>query len=142
MCDEKILVTGSSDGSVAFISADSGQLLARLLNLQCNDDFLITCPPDKTFPNGFFYTTNKDYIQVVMEDKKKRIQKTLDPDDPRRESYLNKLNLKNLVITRLNGNGHYASLTERYNRTRKALSQVSNPNLPPMLSLSVPFNHN
>jgi WD40 repeat protein len=133
MNDEKILVTGSGDGSVAFLSADSGQILAQLLNLPWDNDFLITCPPDKIFPNGFFYTTNKDFIQVVIGDKEKRIRKKLDLSDPRREAYINKLNLKNLIITRLKNNGHYTSLTDHYMRNQIILNQVGYSKVPQLL---------
>ncbi len=134
MNDEKILVTGSSDGSIVFLSADSGQILARLFNLAQNNDFLITCPPDKVFPNGFFYTTNNDLIRVIMGDKK-RIHKILDWDDPRREAYMKKRNLKNLVITRLKGNKHYTSLTQKYIRNQKALSRIGDQKLPRLLNV-------
>jgi WD40 repeat protein len=133
MNNENILVTGSSDGSVAFLSADSGQILARLLNLPYKDDFVIACPPDKTFPTGFFYTTNKDFIEVVIADKKGCIQKKLDLNDPKRRAYINKLNLKNLVITRLKGNRNYDSLTDLYIRNQKMLSRGENIILPKAL---------
>lgn len=134
MSEEKILVTGSSDGSITFLSADSGQIIAQLLNFPWNNDFLIKCPPDKVFPTGFFYTTNKDFIQVVMGNKKRRIHEKLDLDDPRREAYINKLNLKNLIITRLKSNGHYTSLTEKYIRNQKILNQACDQKSPRLLS--------
>lgn len=136
MNNDKILVCGSGDGSVAFVSADSGQTLAKLLNLPCNNDFLIACPSDKMFPTGFFYTTNKDLIQVVMEDGKGGTQKKLDLDDPRREVYINKLNLKNLVLTRLRSEGQYTSLTKRFLQNQRILNQADSMKLPRSLSAS------
>ena len=134
MSEEKILVTGSSDGSITFLSTDSGQVLARLLNVTSHSDLLITCPPDKFFPRGVFYTTEKDFIRVVEYDKKKKIQKKLDIDDPRREAYINKLNLKNLVITRLKNNGHYSLLTKQIMTNRKILNQANSQHLPRLLN--------
>lgn len=130
MNNDKMLVCGSGDGSVAFVSADSGQTLATLLNLPCNNDFLIACPPGKIFPTGFFYTTNRDLVQVVSEDRKGGTQKKLNLDDPIRETYINKLNLKNLVLTRLRSERHYDSMIEQYIQNQKILCDVSNPMLP------------
>ncbi len=135
MNGEKILVTGCNDGSVSFLSCDTGQTIATLLNLRSNNEFLIICPPDKIFPNGFFYTTNKDLIEVIIADKKKLTPKILDLDDPRREAYINKLNLKNLVIIRLKNNGHYPTLTEQYIRNQKIISSARNPKLPLLLKI-------
>jgi WD40 repeat protein len=112
--NEKILVTGSGDGSVAFLSASSGRVLATLYNLPWSNDLLISCPADKAFPTGFFYTTNKDLIQVIRHDKETQCHEILPPGDPAREAYINKLNLKNLIITRLKNDRHYTSLTENY----------------------------
>ena len=124
MNDEKILVTGSSDSSIVFLSAESGQILARLINVLNNKDFLITCPPDKTFPDGFFYTTNKNYIEVDIRHNK-RAWKRLQINDPKREDYIRKLNLKNLVITRLKNDGQYNALTEQYIQNQKALNYTA-----------------
>lgn len=132
-CDEKIMITGSRDGSVVFLSADSGQILARLYNLQDKKDFLITCPPDKIFPDGFFYTTNKNFIQVFIEDKEKGIQEKLNLSDPRRDAYINKLNLRNLIITRLKSNEKYTSLTERYTRNQKMIDLINTRKFPHLL---------
>ena len=71
---------------------------------------------------------------MVMGDKK-RIQKILDWDDPRREAYIKKRNLKNLVITRLKGNKHYTSLTKQYIRNQKTLSRTSDQELPRLLKV-------
>ncbi len=135
MNNDKTLVTGSGDGSIAFISTDTGQEMARLLYLPLNNDFLIACPPDKNFPNGFFYTTNKDFIQVIINDEKNLEQRKLDLDDPRREEYIKKLNLKNLVITRLNNNDIYNKLTEHCIQNQKSFKQLNNFELPKLLNL-------
>ena len=134
MSNEKILVTGSGDSTVAFLSADSGKILARLKNLLCDRDILISCPPDKTFPNGFFYTSNKNYIEVIINENKKRVWKKLKLNDPRRDSYINKLNLKNLVITRLKGNEQYNSLTRNYVQNLKLLGNMANNDSPRLLN--------
>jgi len=133
MNDEKILVTGSGDGTVVFLSADSGQIVATLYNLPVGNDFLITCPQDQAFPAGLFYTTNTGLIQVVSEDKDNQIQEILGLTDPGREAYINKLNLKNLIITRLKNNSHYTSLTENYMQNKKVLEQIKKQELPHML---------
>ena len=135
MNDEKILITGSGDGTVAFLSAESGQMLAQLYNLPGENDFLITCPMDKAFPTGFFYTNNTDLIQVIMDDKEMQIQEILDLNDPRRKQYINKLNLKNLIITRLKNNRHYTSLTENYEMNKNMLDQINKRNIPYMLKV-------
>lgn len=133
MNDEKILVTGSGDGSVAFLSAESGQILAQLYNLPGNNDFLITCPSDKAFPTGFFYATDTDLIQVIKEDKEMQTQELLDLNDPRRIEYINKLNLKNLIITKLRNTKHYTSLTENYMTNKNLLDQLRGGNRTYML---------
>jgi WD40 repeat protein len=133
MNDEKILVTGSGDGSVAFLSAESGQILAQIYNLPGNNDFLITCPSDKAFPTGFFYATDTDLIQVIKEDKEMQTQELLDLNDPRRIEYINKLNLKNLIITKLRNTKHYTSLTENYMTNKNLLDQLRGGNRTYML---------
>ena len=84
MNEDRVLVTGSRDGRVSFLTTDSGKILAQLINLPKKEDFLITCPPDKEsgFPNGFFYTNNMDLVQVLSWDIEKRTQQKLHPDDP------------------------------------------------------------
>ena len=125
MNNDKVLVTGSGDGSIVFSSANSGQILAQLLNLPLDNEFLIVCPPDKTFQKGFFYTTNKDYVQVEKGDKNTCTNEKLDMNDSRREAYINKLNLKNLIITRLKNNEQYNSLTKQFVQNQKMLKQVN-----------------
>ena len=133
MSDEKILVTGSSDNSISFLSADSGQILAQLLNLQMENDLLISCPQDKIFPNGFFYTTNSDLIQVMTRNNTNNINEKLELDDPRRKAYINKLNLKNLVITRLKCNGQYSSLTRQYIQNQNKINKIHEQKVPKLL---------
>jgi WD40 repeat protein len=130
MRDDKILVTGSGDGSIAFLSADSGQVLAQLMNIPWGNDTLIICPPDKVFPTGFFYTTNRDFVQVIKEDEENHILEFLDLNDPGCEAYINKLNLKNLIIMRLKNNRQYTSLTDHYIQNQILLNQVSNQKVP------------
>jgi WD40 repeat protein len=134
MNDEKILVTGSGDGTVAFLSAESGQILAQLYNLPGNNDFLVTCPSDQAFPTGFFYTTDTDLIQVIKEDKELQTVELLDLNDTGRKEYINNLNLKNLIIARLKNNRNYDSLTENYIRNKKMLDQISKQGIPYMLN--------
>jgi len=133
MQNEEILVTGSGDGTVLFLSADSGEILAELHNLRESTDFLITCPPDKSFPEGIFFTNNTDLIQVFREDEEKQTHEVLDLNDTRREAYINRMNLKNLIITRLKNTGQYTSLTEQFLRDQKTLDQISKQKQPYML---------
>jgi WD40 repeat protein len=133
MNNESILITGSGDGSVAFLSAESGQVLAQFYNLPGDNDFLITCPMDKVFPTGFFYTNNTDLIQVIMDDKEMQIQEILDLNDPGRIQYINKRNLKNLIITRLKNDRHYTALTENFMLLKKNLDHLNRQNIPQML---------
>jgi hypothetical protein len=133
MNDEKILVTGSGDGSISFLSAETGQILAQLYNLPGNNDFLITCPSDQAFPTGLFYTTDTGLIQVIRDDKEMKTLELLDLNDPRRIEYINKLNLKNLIITKLRNSKLYTSLTENYIANKNLLDQLSRQNRPCML---------
>ncbi len=135
MHDDRVLVSGSRDGTVAFLSADTGKILAQLHNLSNKDDFLITCPPEEKhgFPSGLFYTTNNDLVQVLSWDKEKRMYEKLKGNDSIRRAYINKLNLRNLIITKLKNNGQFNSLTDRFIRDRKLLTQLNKPELPQML---------
>jgi len=127
MRNEQILVSGGGDGQVIFQLADTGQLLARFYMLQDKSDILVTCPSDNTFPNGIFYSNNEEYIQVFLEDKAGEYQEILDASDPRYASYFNKLNLKNLILTRLKNNNHYKLLAEKHLEEKKLLLQVQQP---------------
>ncbi len=57
--------------------------------------------------------------------KKGASGKYLDLNDPRREAYISKHNLKNLIITRLKNKRQYNSLTENYICNKKILDQIS-----------------
>jgi WD40 repeat protein len=135
MNEDRVLVTGSRDGRVAFLSTESGKILAQLINLPNRDDFLMTCPPYKEcgFPSGLFYTTNTDLVQVLSWDKEKRTHKKLTHNDPRRKAYIHRLNLKNLIITRLKNNGQFHTLMDKYNRDRRLLKQAGDLKLPSMI---------
>jgi WD40 repeat protein len=133
MNNEKILVTGSGNGSIDFLNAITGDKLVQLYNLPWDNEFLASSPPDNALPNGFFYTTNKDFIEVVKEDKSTNIKEKLELNDPRRIAYINKLNLKNLIITRLKNNEHYVSLTDKYMQNQKLLQRIDFKRLPQML---------
>ena len=131
--DNSLLVSGSSDGTVAFISADTGSLLARLECFPAENEFIFECPPDKAFPNGFFYTTNKEFIEVVLDDPENGKKEILGQKDEKRISYIDRLNLKNMVITRLTNNRQYTAITEKYLSDSKLLHQIPNLNLPKRL---------
>jgi len=131
--NDEVLISGSSDGSVAFVSAETGQLLARLHCYPVENEFLFECPPDKAFPQGFFYTSNKNFIEVIKEDMESGTTRVLDLKDPERISYIHRLNLRNMVIARLTNNRQYNAITEKYLNDRKLLGQIPNFNLPKRL---------
>lgn len=131
--DNTVLISGSADGSVAFISADTGQLLVRLYCYPVENEILFDCPPDKAFPDGFFYTSKKDFIEVVQNDMESGENRVLDLNDPERISYIDRLNLKNMVITRLTNNNQYTAITEKFLSDRKLLDPDRDIKLPKRL---------
>lgn len=133
MPDEKVIVTGSGDGSIVFMAAASGKILVRLMNLPWDNEILLSCPPDKAFPSGFFYTTNRDFIQVVAMDKNRIIKEIMELDDPRREAYIDKLNLKNLVINKFKSNSLYKKMTDNYLKQKNKLNGVNKNKSPRLL---------
>ena len=133
MQNDKVLVTGSGDGFVAFVSANSGEILAELRNLPLDDEIIITCPKDKVFPNGCFFATEEKYIQVFSIDKDRQSDEELAIDDPRRIAYIEKTNNKNLVITKLKNNGNYKALTKNHIKNQKIREQVNHKKLPRLL---------
>jgi len=130
MADDKIVVTGSGDGKVAFVAGETGEILAQLINVPFDNEFLITCPPDNAFPHGFFYTTNKEFIEVEKQVNESQSWEKLESKDPMRTGYIDKYNLKNLVITRLKNNGNYKSLASQYLMHRKLMNQLEGPKVP------------
>ncbi len=131
--NDTVLVSGSSDGTVAFVSAETGLLLARLRCFPVENEFCFECPPDKAFPSGFFYTSNKDFIEVEQDEAESGTKRILDLKNPERISYIDRLNLRNMVITRLMNNRQYNSITEKYINERKVLDQIRDLNLPKRL---------
>jgi len=116
--DEQVLVCGLGDGSIKFLRADTGQVLATLYAFPNNKEILFTAPPDKTFPNGFFYTNNDSLIHVVKVNPLTKTKENLAQNDPTRIGYLDKLNLKNLFVTRIKNYRNYDSLITRYNHNQ------------------------
>ncbi len=90
-----------------------------------------TCPPDNTFPAGFFYSANKDLIRVFQEDRGKNILKELEMNDPEREVYISQYNLRHLVIARLKDEKQYNSLIDNYLQ-RIRLLEMAGTNKPPL----------
>ena len=133
MSDDKIVVTGSGDGSVVFLSADTGQVLAQLFNVPGDNDFLIICPPDVAFPTGFFFASDKDFIEVIAGSQKEHAGEILKNNDPRRSSYIEKLNMKNVVITRLKNDGNYNSLATNYLNNKELHRRLRGNQLPLLL---------
>lgn len=131
--NDTVLVSGSSDGTVAFVSAETGQLLSKLHCFPVENEFCFECPPDKAFPNGFFYTSNKDFIEVEQIEAESGTKRILDLKDPVRISYIDRHNLRNMVITRLMNNRQYNAITEKYLNERKVPDQIRDLNLPKRL---------
>ncbi|MBN1132135.1 MAG: hypothetical protein JXR52_08650 [Bacteroidales bacterium] len=133
LCQEdKVLVTGSSDGSAAFISTGNGRILARLQNIQSDGNLLISCESDESFPSGFFYTNNPDDVFVFSKSYNTPMN-LLRKDDPERLHYIQKHNLKNLVLARIRNNGSYADLTGRYRDLKNFITRGTAERLPLML---------
>ena len=123
MRNESIIVTGGGEGYVVFSNATTGEKIAQFFNLP-DDDFLIACPPDKNLPKGFFFSTNRENIQVVRVNDKGEIKEVIKSEDSRFEHYFNKHNLKNLAITRLKNSVHYNSLTKNYTENKHILDKI------------------
>jgi hypothetical protein len=118
---------------VAFSSADTGKILAKLPFLVSDRDFLITCPADKVYPAGFFYTNKEENVAVFTKMNESGEWKEMGISDPNRTSYIRRLNLKNLIIIRLQNNGNYQSLADHFVQNKKILSQINSQNPPRML---------
>jgi len=123
--DDQQIVTGSTDGTIVFMTI-GGDILARYYNL-AGKQVLISCPPekDKIFPNGCFYTTNNKLITVFRNNKKNSSNEVLAEDDRDRLNYLNKVNRKNIVISKLRNNKDYDKLSENYCKHKKLLDGLS-----------------
>jgi hypothetical protein len=79
-------VSGSSDGTIVFLNTLDGSILARLHCFPLENEFLFECPADPAFPNGLFYTTNRNFIEVTdlnRETGKVEILDLRDPSGPR-----------------------------------------------------------
>jgi hypothetical protein len=84
-----------------------------MFNLENDNDILVEVPPGKSFPNGFFYTTDTDFIEVIDENEVNSPE-ILEKNDPNRLAYINKLNCKNLIISRIKNENHYDSLLDNH----------------------------
>ncbi len=131
MNEDQVLVAGSCDSTVSFVSVETGKLLARLFNNSAKD-FLITCPPDSTVAkNGFFCTSNTGLIEVFSKEAGDGASDALSLDDPRRVNYLKKWNLRNLVLIRLKNNGGFTSVSNNYSQRQEMIRRLKQkpPNL-------------
>ena len=124
MRNESIIVTGGGEGYVVFSKATTGEKIAQFFNLPDDNDFLLACPPDKNLPKGFFFSTNRENIQVVGVNDKGEIKEVIKSEDLRFEHYFNKHNLKNLAITRLKNSDHYNSLTKNYRENKNIPDKI------------------
>jgi len=127
---DSVLVSGSSDGTIVFLNTADGRLLARLHCFPQENEFLFECPRDIAFPHGLFFTTNRNFIEVTDMNRETGRMEIMDLSDPRRISYIDRLNLKNVVITRLSNYRQYNAITEKYINGTKILNRVDFPKLP------------
>ena len=136
--DNEMLISGSLDGSVVFTDGLTGEIIVRLLNAPWQKEFIFISGPDEIYKNGFFYSTNKNFIEVISIDKDKNTYKALDKNDPKRISYIDKLNLKNLIKSKLKKNGLkslYDNLSEKHIKNQKKLTDLDRFNVPKVLNI-------
>jgi WD40 repeat protein len=127
--DDSMIITGSCDGSVAFVNG-AGDVLTRLFNLVDNDNILFSCPPDALFTNGCFYTKNTNLVMVY--DKNGKEYQNLPFTDKRRIEYLDQLNLKDIIIAKLGNNSSYTNMIENLLQQKNDLNAL-NGFIPPRL---------
>lgn len=134
MDKDRLVVSGSTDGTIAF-SDRTGKLQARLFNL-VEDDILVTCPPEKvTYPNGFFYTSNKKLIEVYKVHGKDRKKEVLGPGSKKQiDEYIDPLNQKNLIITRLRNETIYKRMMDNYRMRKNKIQGGWDYELPRLLT--------
>lgn len=123
MNSDTVLVTGGTDGLINFINITTGEVLLKMYNFHKDMEMLVSVPGDKNMPNGFFYTTNKDYIEVYAKNKNGS-DKILDKTDKNRLAYIDKLNLKNLIIRRLKNTNQYNTLLDNYSKNKTLLTDL------------------
>lgn len=98
----KILVTGSKDGTVCFSDMETGRHLARLHNL--DHGVLWTTPPEEYAPAGWFFTDREELI-AVMESVPGGEPRLLDAGQSCRRHYLATYNSRMKVMAKLESNG-------------------------------------
>ncbi len=131
MNGDTILVTGSCDGTICFINA-KGEIVARLMNL-ANNDFLIESPPDQAHPNGFWYTTNYELVNVFRQYSDERTRENLAVQDKQRIRYVDALNKKNLIMTKLKNNAAYTKMTAQHMQQQQMLAEMNRYQQPLLL---------
>ncbi len=111
--NENLVVSGGTDGMISFIDTETGKLILRMYNLAMDNEMLVSVPKDMNFPNGYFYTTNNEFVDVYSEEKNSKLNH-LDSNDRKRQIYIDKLNCKNLVLNRIKLNSRYNTLTDHF----------------------------
>ena len=120
--DDSILLTSSEDGSVAFLDK-TGTLLTRYYNLVENN-LLFICPEDKAFSNGFFYTDNKNLVTVYKQNLDGTSEE-LGHSEPLSIDYKDRLNLKNLILSKLRNHATYQQTTDNFIKLQQAQSALT-----------------
>ena len=121
--NDQIIVSGGTDGLISFIDIRTGKIILQMYNLKQDNEFVATVPPDKNFPNGFFYTSDKDFIDVYAEEENNTIN-VLENTDYKRQAYINKLNCKNLVLNKIKPKSQYDELVNKFFRHRPIQSEL------------------
>lgn len=111
--DESLIISGGTDGYISFIDRYTGNIILRMYNLQLENEILAVVPKDKNFPNGYFYTSNNNFIDVFSEENHSTI-KRLDENDRRRHIYINTLNCKNLVLKKIKPKSQYDEMVNNF----------------------------
>jgi WD40 repeat protein len=132
MNDDLTVVSGSTDGTVAFTD-HTGQLQARLHN-SVENEILISSPPGKAYPNGFFYTTDKKKIEVYKVYGKDKKEEVLGSGNKKQiNEYIDPLNQKNLIIMKLKNKTLYNRMMDNYINQKNSIQRGRNFELPRLL---------
>lgn len=121
--NDQIIISGGTDGLISFIDMTNGKIILQMYNLKEDNELIATVPPDHNFPNGLFYTTDKDFIDVYAEDENNSII-MLENTDNHRLAYINKLNCKNLVLNRIKNKSQYNNLIDDFFNHRPLYSEL------------------
>ena len=130
--NDTLIVSGATDGLINFINAGTGEIILQMFNLKKDKDILVSVPHDKNFPNGYFYTSNKDFIDVYDKNVDGNFD-LLENNVNRRLAYINKLNCKNLILNRIKPTSQYDTLLSNFFNNHHTRTELRFRNLPKSL---------